>query len=144
MGEALILVTPRILVPATPLSPAYYVCTFRNTFEGETVPLSKGMNVMFWGAIPEEERLLSGIVGEVVCHERYWIEVRIEATGASRLGPWYNIRFPISFFHFDTRTNLYRFINYHRLDTRHAKFLEIDRIPPLFRHTITEYFAIKH
>jgi hypothetical protein len=78
MDPTLILVTPHVLVPAAHFTPAYYVCMYRNTFKGETMPLSQGAKVLFWGAIPEKEKLMSGIIGEVMCHERHWVEYRIK------------------------------------------------------------------
>lgn len=134
----LIVVTRRILIPATHLTPAHYVCTYRNTFKGEAMPLSKGTTVLFWGAIPEQKKLLKGEIGGVVCHERHWVEVRIKPTGAPRLEPSYHIRLPLSAIRFNTRTIFYRFILHFLLDNRHTKFPHVTLLPARFGHMLVK------
>ena len=137
----LILVTRRNIVPATHFTPAYYVCMFRNTFEGEVLPLSKGREILFWGAIPEHRILLKGIIGDIVCHERHWVEVVVEPIGTPSAEPWYHIRFPIGVIHFKPHTIMFHFIFYHLLDSQHTKFPQVKRLPSLFRQSMTQVFA---
>lgn len=107
MNSTLIVVTCCVLVSATCVTPAYYVCTFRNIFKGKVLPLSEETEIQFWDAIPEYKMLLKGIIGEVACHERHWVEVRIVPTGTLSAEPWYHICFPISTIHFKLHTTLY-------------------------------------
>jgi hypothetical protein len=130
MDFVIILVTRRARTPASTQTPQHFICEYKNTFQDDMLPLSEGTDIRLWGAVPKQ--LIAGVLGSIVKHRKYWVEVKIERTEVFAHEPTYILRLPIATITLPRTTTIYRSLIYPLLESEPPKFPPTKRLSPLF------------
>jgi hypothetical protein len=126
-------------VQATLPIPGHFICQYVNTFEGKHLPVATGSDIGLWGAAPEG-RMVRGKIGQVIRHERQWVEVEVTHSTLFFGEPIYHLRLPTSIFTFTPLTALRRYLTYPFLNNCQPKHSFAQPLPALFQRSDDEYY----